>query len=109
MVAFPALGMQLLPRVAATLLASTPEVRLSLFTRTSKSIEDSIVTRSADFGLSLVPSENPALRCEAFCKITMVCVLPAGHPLAGRAVVDLVDLASEQLVALGHDDLSARS
>lgn len=106
-VAFPALGMQLLPRVAAKFLASTPEVRLSLFTRTSKSIEDSIITRSADFGISLVPSENPALRCESFCRITMVCVLPATHPLAGSTVVDLVDLAGEPLVALGRDDMSS--
>ncbi len=105
--AFPALGMQLLPRVAAGFLDSTPEVRISLFTRTSKSIEDSIVTRAADFGMSLLPSDNPAVRCEAFCEISMVCVLSASHPLANRPVVDLVDLADEPFVALGRDDLSS--
>lgn len=105
--AFPALGMQLLPRVAARFLDSTPEVRISLFTRTSKSIEDSIVTRAADFGVSLVPSENPAVRCEAFCEISMVCVLPATHRLAGRQIIHLSDLANESFVALGRDDLSS--
>ena len=105
--AFPALGMQLLPRVAARFLDSTPEVRISLFTRTSKSIEDSVVTRTADFGISLVPSENPAVRCEAFCEISMVCVLPATHRLAGRPIVHLSDLADESFVALGRDDMSS--
>lgn len=105
--AFPALGMQLLPRVSAKFLDTTPEVRISLFTRTSKSIEESIITRTADFGISLVPSDNPALHCETFCEISMICVLPAIHRLASQARIEFVDLADEPFVALGRDDMSS--
>lgn len=105
-VGFPAISMQLIPRTAAALIADRPEVRVSLLTRTSRSIEDAMITRSADFGISLLPADAPELSCEPFARTSMVCALPRGHRLADRPVVSLSDLAGERLVALGRADLS---
>lgn len=65
-----------------------------------------MITRSADFGFSLIPSENPALRCEKFSELSMVCGLPSDHPLASKKAVSLMDLQKVPLIALGRDDLS---
>ena len=106
LVAFPAISMQLIPRQVAALFKNREDVNFTLLTRTSKSIEDAMITRSADFGFSLIPSENPALRCEKFSELSMVCGLPSDHPLASKKAVSLMDLQKVPLIALGRDDLS---
>ncbi|MFH1803933.1 MAG: LysR substrate-binding domain-containing protein [Pseudomonadota bacterium] len=106
LVAFPGISMQLIPREVANLLKTRESINITLLTRTSRSIEDSMITRSADFGLSLVQTENPALKCEKFAELSMICGLPSTHPLAGKKVISLSDLQKEPLIALGREDLS---
>lgn len=105
-VAFPAISMQLIPREVATFLKTRESINVSLLTRTSRSIEDSMITRSADFGLSLIQTENPALKCHLFAQIPMICGLPSTHPLAKKKIISLEDLQNEPLIALGREDLS---
>ncbi|WP_417829567.1 LysR substrate-binding domain-containing protein [Thalassospira sp.] len=106
LVAFPAISMQLIPRQVAALIKNREDVNCTLLTRTSTSIEDAMVTRSADFGFSLVPSDNPALKCEKFSELSMLCGLPSDHPLAEKKIISLKDLQNVPLIALGRDDLS---
>ncbi|WP_165823573.1 LysR substrate-binding domain-containing protein [Metarhizobium album] len=103
---FPSLGLQFLPRVVAKFLSTRPSVMVSQVTRPSRTIEDAVTTRVADFGLTLVKSASPAIQCVPFQSIPMACVLPAGHPLAAKQVVDCKDLDGERFVALGREDLS---
>ena len=105
-VGFPAISMQLIPRVAAAIMTERPDVRVQLMTRTSQSVENAMIMRTADFGISLLPTDSPELRCEPFAEASMICALPAGHPLAARPAVSFSDLAGERLVALGRADLS---
>lgn len=105
-VTFPGLGMHLAPQAAAALLMRSPELRLQLFTRTSRSIEDSMVTGKADFGISLLPATSPSLKSAKFEEIELFLVAPASHRLAAREVVAVEDLEGERLVALGREDLS---
>ncbi|MEF2548214.1 LysR substrate-binding domain-containing protein [Aurantimonas sp. E1-2-R+4] len=105
-VTFPGLGMHIAPQAAASLLKRSPELRLQLFTRTSRSIEDSMVTGKADFGISLLPATSPALDTREFEAIELVCVVPADHRLSRAAMIDIKELDGEQLVALGREDLS---
>jgi len=105
-VAYPALSQRLLPQQAARFLNGREDVRLTFMTRTSRSIEESMLTCTADFGISLLPTEHPGLRCLPFTDCSMICALPAGHRLATHRTIDLADLAEERLISLGHDDLS---
>ncbi|MCF8482223.1 MAG: LysR family transcriptional regulator [Rhodospirillum sp.] len=105
-VAFPAISMQLIPRTVADFMRDRPDLRVSLLTRTSPSIGDSVITGSADFGLSLRSSEASSLHCEVFSRTTMVCGLNRNHPLAEKPVIPLEDLQGEPLIALGRNDLS---
>lgn len=106
-VAFPAVSLRLLPMIAAQFLGERPEVRLSITTRSSRNVSDSMLTRAADFGISLIRSDHPGLRCQPFGECSMVCALPMGHPLEREPVIDLHMLARERLISLGHDDQSS--
>lgn len=106
--AYPALSLRLLPRCAAGFLAARPEVRLTLLTRNSPDISNSMLSRAADFGISLTPTQEPGLQCEPFSEIAMVCALPVGHRLAGEQVIDLAWLDGEDMISLGRDDQSRR-
>jgi DNA-binding transcriptional LysR family regulator len=103
---FPSLGVQFLPRIVANFLKARPDVRVSQVTRPSRNIEDAVITRAADLGLSLVRSDNPAVLYEPFHSIAMACVLPSNHRLTAKDVVDIKDLDGERFVALGREDLS---
>lgn len=105
-VGFPGISMQFIPREVAAILAERPDVSVTLLTRTSPSIEGAMIAEAADLGLSLLPTDSPALQCRPFAELSMICGLPAGHPLASRAEVSLEDLKGEKLVALGREDLS---
>jgi DNA-binding transcriptional LysR family regulator len=106
--AYPALSLRLVPRYAAKFLAERPEVRLSILTRNSPDISNSMQARAADFGLSLVPSQDAGLKCVPFEDISMVCALPRTHKLARGSEIDLAHLNNEKLIGLGRDDLSHR-
>ncbi|RKF14156.1 LysR family transcriptional regulator [Roseovarius spongiae] len=105
-VAYPAISLRLFPMLAAQFLAERPDVRLSIMTRGSRNIADSMLTQAADFGISLIRSDHPGLRCQMFTHCSMICALPTGHPLAREPVIDLRMLEGERLISLGRDDQS---
>ncbi|WP_339114730.1 LysR substrate-binding domain-containing protein [Thioclava sp. GXIMD2076] len=106
--AFPALSLRMLPRVAARFLRERPEVDLTLLTRNSPEIATAMLSRMTDFGISLLPTREPGLRCRPFADVSMVCALPPEHPLAAKQLIDLRDLEGIPMINLGTDDLSRR-
>ncbi|MBO0904144.1 LysR family transcriptional regulator [Jiella sp. MQZ13P-4] len=105
-VTFPALSMQIAPQAGAALLGRHPEIGLQLFSRTSRSVEDTMVTGKADFGISLRPSTFPSLRAEKFEEMFFYVAMPSGHRLAAKDRLAMKDLDGEPFVALGREDLS---
>lgn len=106
-VAFPALSLRVLPKFSALFLRRRPEVTLNLLTRNSPSIADSMLTREADFGISLVPSHDPGIICRPFADCSMVCALPPDHRLKDTAVIKLQDIRNDRLISLGRADQSS--
>ncbi len=104
--AFAALSSHLIPAAVSPFLAERPDVRFSLFTRTSNSVPEMVQTHRADYGLSLLPATHPTLLCQEFVRMTMVCALPAESALAARERVTARDLQGLPLIALGRDDRS---
>lgn len=105
-VAFPALSFRLLPRAAARFMRRHKDVSLQLLTRTSPSIAASMLTGEADFGISLLASQDPGISCRPFSACSLVCALPPDHRLVGQDCVDLADLAGDRLITLGRADTS---
>lgn len=105
-VAFPSLCLRFLPRVMSTFSKERPDVHISIETRTSRQIFESMLTGTADAGLSLVSTSHSGLECKLFHESDMVCALPPDHLLCEKSVVDLRDLAREPFISLGRGDLS---
>jgi DNA-binding transcriptional LysR family regulator len=104
--AFPALAMRFLPGALSPFLAERPDVRLSLFSRTSPRVGDLTANQQVDIGLSLLPVEHPYVRSEVVARFALVCAVPAGHPLTAKAVVQAEDLRDERFISLGREDRS---
>src|SRR5688572_8295582 len=64
---------------------------------------DALRHRRIDVGLARPPLDTREMRCETLFSESIVAVLPAGHPLAGRATVRLADLAAERLLLHDRD------
>ncbi|WP_158285000.1 LysR substrate-binding domain-containing protein [Hoeflea marina] len=105
-VAYPGLSLRLLPRYAARFLSTRPDVGLTILTRNSIDVANSMLASAADFGISLTPTREAGIVCRPLRDIQMVCALPVGHPLAASPIIDLRDLRGEPLISLGQDDRS---
>jgi DNA-binding transcriptional LysR family regulator len=105
----PALAQAFLPRVLSRFLQENPGVSASLQVQRSDSIADWMRTHQFDLGFAMLPVEHPGLEFETFDAAPGVCVLPPGHPLAARRVVDVKHLHGVQFVGTGPNSTIQRS
>jgi DNA-binding transcriptional LysR family regulator len=106
LVAPPALTTRFLAQSLAPLLADQPDIHFTMRSLPSPRIIDLVAAQQVDIGLSVLPFEHPNVEAERLVRFEMVCVLPAGHSLADKAVIDLEDLGSDPFVSLARDDCS---
>ena len=81
--------------------ARTPGVAVTGADIVSSAQVEALRHRRIDVGLARPPLDTREMRCETLFTEGIVAVLPAGHPLAGRADVCLADLQGERLLL--HD------
>jgi DNA-binding transcriptional LysR family regulator len=65
-----------------------------------------VASQHVDLGIGLLAMDHPGVRFEHFLRIDGVCVLPPGHRLAARQVIDARDLREEPFISLGTEDRS---
>lgn len=94
-----------LPKAVARLLESHGDISVSVHSDSSLNIVDMISHGQLDLGLATVPADRRDIDHEVFAPVDAVCVIPAGHRLAKRKVVDVRDLDGERFVALGSSSL----
>jgi DNA-binding transcriptional LysR family regulator len=104
LVAFPSLATRVLPPILAEFLASKPGLRLTISSRNSWLLVDRVASQGVDVGFGMVAADRPGVRFEKLCSMDAVCVLPAGHRLADRRVVEATDLDGERFVAMVEED-----
>ncbi len=104
---FPGISAHLIPKAVGPLLnGADSRVNMTLLTRSSSGIEAAMAGRLADFALSVLPTEHPALEARPFGRIALICAISVDHPLAAKDVISLNDLNGVPLISLGRDDLS---
>ncbi|MCW2241403.1 LysR substrate-binding domain-containing protein [Azospirillum canadense] len=103
-VAFPSLATRLLPPILAAFLRPRPGLRVTLSSRNSWLLVERVATQGVDIGFGMVATDRPGVRFERLCTMDAVCVLPPGHPLADRSVIDARDLDGERFVAMTDED-----
>lgn len=104
MAAPAALATRYLPDVLAPFLATQPDLHLTLRSLASPQIVDMVGGQQVDVGLSMIPVDDPRIRSELLIRYAMICVLPVGHPLADRPVINVEDLRDAPFISTARSD-----
>ena len=96
------LAMHLMPAVAQRFMHEHPDVVLEVLSGSYADTERAILSRDADVGLVRLPMEMPGLQAIACLESDAVCIMPKGHPLESKEVVEPLDLDDVPLVLLGR-------
>jgi DNA-binding transcriptional LysR family regulator len=103
--ALPALGFSLIPRVVSRFLEQHPDqVSVTMETGGSETVRELIASGQFDVGFAAEEIETAGLVHGEFATPPAVCVLPAGHPLARKSMIEAADLNGESFVALSKSD-----
>jgi len=102
-VAIPPLALRFLPDAISSFLERHPEVRITLSVRGSSYVPDWVATQQADIGFTSSAAPMAGMATDSFVTGAAVCILPAGHRLAGARILRPRDLESENIISLGRE------
>ena len=97
--ALPALSNGYLPRLAGGFLKQRPNLNLSFFGVISPIVIDWVLNNQCDIGFAEVPIAH-GLPCVRLPPLPRVAVLPAGHRLTAKAMLEPRDFEGETFVSL---------
>lgn len=103
--AMPALCLDLVPNAVASLLAEHPNVRVAVHTRSSRQVVRWMISGEVELGLANRPFDVIGVDVLMAIETATVCVLPKGHPLAGKAELAVTDLKDEKLIVLSDSNI----
>jgi DNA-binding transcriptional LysR family regulator len=109
LLSMPAMGQTFLPRVIARFLQAHPGVSASLQVQRSDSIVGWMTTQQFDVGFAMLPADHPGLEFEPFDTAPGLCVMPPGHALAARRVVQVQHLHGVRMIGSGPDSVVQRT
>lgn len=98
--ALPALANGYLPRLTGHFLKERPNLNLSLFGVISPIVVDWVTNNQCDVGFAEVPIAHEGVPSRRLPAVARVAVLPEGHPLAEKAVLEPRDFEGETFVSL---------
>ncbi|TDM06301.1 MAG: LysR family transcriptional regulator [Ideonella sp. MAG2] len=101
---FPALAQALLPEVLARYAERWPQASVSLSALESPALERALTEQAFDLGLSERPEAPPGCERLPFLAAHEVCVLPPGHALAAKPVLEPQDFAHQPFISLAPSD-----
>jgi DNA-binding transcriptional LysR family regulator len=87
-----------LPKVFSQYRTQFPAVQLQVLRSYGSRVVEAVMENSADFGLTQLPVEEKRLQVVNVHRDEIRLIVPARHPLAGRAVVTAQDVAEHFLV-----------
>ncbi len=101
-----ALSIGVLPAAIRLFRRRRPDVVIRVNTGDSPSVCKWVAAGQCDFGLVSFAPEMPELAIDLLHQENGLCIVPAGHRLAGRRRVKAADLDGEPFVSLGPGDLA---
>lgn len=102
MASLPGFAMGVVGGVVAQFICMNPNVGLSLEVRSRKQMLEGIANGQYDIGLATWGSDSAAIGYELLAILDLVCLVPAGHPLADRQAIAPADLDGVDCI-LGTD------
>jgi DNA-binding transcriptional LysR family regulator len=104
----PALSGAFIQRATMGFLKRHPKVYCSIQSMSSQWVADAVLTRKLDVGLVSARVDNPFIVTDSLVEEPLLCIMPAGHPLARRAVIRPNDLDGVPFVAFNVDSYSGQ-
>ena len=106
--ALPALSFSFMPRVLSEFRREHPNVIIRLYTHGSATVRQLVANQQFDVGLATRAHEGPGVNSSVFLRSAGACVLPPGHRLAEKQVIEPQDLAGEPFISLMLGDQTRR-
>ncbi len=103
-VCLPVFSQSFLPMLLQPFLARYPEVSLTIVPQESPLLEEWLSAQRHDLGLTETLSTPAGTARTELISLDEVCVLPAGHRLAGKAVLTPEDFHGENYISLSQTD-----
>lgn len=100
----PAFAQSLLPAACRRFRAQHSEVALAITPAESPLLEEWLSAQRFDLGLTEQDSAPPGCSLSPLLAADEVCVLPATHPLAAKAVLAPADFAGQPFISLAPSD-----
>lgn len=106
-VSMPAFAVSLVPDAATLLAEKFPDLEISLYSYRSSQIAEEVVAQRFDFGITTDPRIDPRYQSFQY-SLPGMCLIPPGHPLEAKALIDIEDFANETLIC-GEPNEQSRS
>lgn len=100
----PALSIGAVQEFVSAFLTERPDVQISLQTRTSMQSIEQLLLRKIDVGIAVNPPYTPEVDLRHLVDAKGVCILPYGHPLAEKDIVQASDLHQQDFISLTNLD-----
>jgi len=101
--ALAALASGVLPPVIRDFRARYPEIKVTVEALGQRAVVDRVFLGQADIGLAVETADRQGVSSVLLADAEYVCVMPAGHPLAARSVIEPKDLDGETLIGPMHE------
>ncbi|MDH2432603.1 LysR family transcriptional regulator [Pokkaliibacter sp. MBI-7] len=100
----PVFSQSLLPQVCRHFVEQFPKVNISITPQESPLLEEWLAAQRYDLGLTEVAQAPQGTELDALMVLDEVCVLPPGHALASKAVLEPADFSGQPFISLSALD-----
>ena len=100
--AIPALAAGVVPAALAAMAGDLLPRQVHVQSLSAENVAQSVLSRSADFGLASLPIQHPGLDVHWVCEVPCVACVAADHPLAKKRTIRLKDLDGRRLLTMAN-------
>ncbi len=103
---FSAISPEWLSSILSEFIAINSDITVTIKEVYSSQVLEDILSQQIDFGLSMVPINDPNVCCQLINTLPAVCIVHKNHPLASLEVISILDIAPLPFIYLSHLDRS---
>ncbi len=107
--ASPSLGRGLAPELLRGLQAAHPRLIIQFDVLSVEQMTDYLIVGQSEFALTIYGIDHPNLASTRIGATPLVAVLPRGHPLAAKSILNVSDLLGERLVSFAPETPHGRA
>lgn len=104
LITLPDFAQSLLPGVCASFNKISPDVSISISVQESPFLEQCLSSQQFDLGLTESDIAPPGTEARQLLTANEVCILPAGHPLLEKEIIDIEDFQDQAFISFSEND-----